>query len=95
MYILFQVSGNLLVSSRNVLSIYLFITQTHDISKIHFIDFKQLNFDLHISFTPKKHQIIEDMIAVQNDEFLHIFRIKSAVPLCSLSDKEFSIDEFG
>ncbi|EEB20087.1 hypothetical protein Phum_PHUM601870 [Pediculus humanus corporis] len=88
------VSGNLLVSSRNVLSIYLFITQTHDISKIHFIDFKQLNFDLHISFTPKKHQIIEDMIAVQNDEFLHIFRIKSAVPLCSLSDKEFSIDEF-
>ncbi|KAK6641856.1 hypothetical protein RUM44_013574 [Polyplax serrata] len=87
------VSGNLLVSSRNILSIYLFVTQTHDISKIHFIDFKQLTFDLHISFKPKRHQIVEDMVAVQNDEFVHVFRIKSAVPLCNVSDKEFCIDD--
>lgn len=83
------------MSSRNVLNIYLFITQTHDISKIHFIDFKPLTFDLHISFTPKRHQLLEDMIAVQNDEYLHIFRIKSNVPLRSASEKEFGFEDFG
>lgn len=88
-------SGNLLISSRNILSIYTFETQVHDISKIHFIDFKQISVDLHISFTPKQHQIVENMIAAINEEYVHVFTIKSAVPLCSLSDKEFSIEDIG
>lgn len=84
-----------MISSKNTLTIYKFVTSTHDISKINFIDFEQLSVELQLSFAPLRMQIIEDMIAVQNDEFLHVFKIKSVVPIINLSDKEFSIDDFG
>lgn len=88
------VSGNLIISSKNTLTIYKFVTSIHDISKINFIDFEPLSVELQLSFTPIRMQIIEDMIAVQNDEFLHVFKMKSVVPTINLSDKEFSIDDF-
>ena len=89
------VSGNLMISSKNSLTIYKFVTLTHDISKICFIDFEQLSVDFQLSFIPTRMQIVEDMIAVQNDEFLHVFKVKSNIPTINLSDKEFSIDDFG
>lgn len=84
-----------MISSKNSLTIYKFVTLIHDISKVNFIDFEQMTMDLLLSFIPMRMQIIEDMIAVQNDEFLHVFKIKSVVPTINISDKEFSIDDFG
>lgn len=79
----------------NKLTIYKFVTQTHDISKIQFIDFEIVTVDLQLTFIPSRIQIVEDTIAAQNDEYILVFQFKSSVPTFSLSDKEFLIDEFG
>lgn len=90
-------SGNLIVSSKNTLAIYKLKIQMHDISKMYFIDFEQISVDFLLSFIPTRMQLVENIVAVQNDEFLHVFKITTKFYFNESEsiDKEFSNEDIG
>lgn len=71
----FQVSGNLLILSDNVVNIHAFKIRTHDISKMKFIDFEEIPMLIELAFNPLYISICENYIGYHNKDSMHLFKI--------------------
>nr|CAD7400072.1 unnamed protein product [Timema cristinae] len=69
-----QVTGNILLSSGNILTIYCFHVRTHDISHLKFIDFAEYDFHFKLSFSPIKLALCENVIVAMGQKHCHLFQ---------------------
>lgn len=83
-------SGNILIQSNRILTIYAFQIKTHDISKLKFVDFEELPMYIEISFAPVKITLCENYIACLSTDSIHMFKI---VPKVNTSDKSKDSDK--
>lgn len=75
----FQVSGNLLILSDNVVNIHAFKIRTHDISKMKFIDFEEIPIFIELAFSPIYISICENYIGYHNRDSMHLFKIMECI----------------
>lgn len=74
-FIIFQISGNILILANKSLVIYGFRIKIHDISKLRFVDFEEMPLGIELSFRPTQISICENYIACINNSTMHMFRI--------------------
>ncbi|XP_050299811.1 uncharacterized protein LOC126738492 [Anthonomus grandis grandis] len=70
-----QVSGNLAILSNRIINIYKFHVQTHDISRLKFVDFEEMSFMVELSFLAFEIQMCENYIVAMGLDTTHMFRI--------------------
>lgn len=70
-----QITGNLLIVMNKHLTVYGFTVKMHDISKLRFIDFEELQLYVELSFRPDQVAFCENYIACVNNSTMHMFRV--------------------
>ncbi|CAB3376857.1 Hypothetical predicted protein [Cloeon dipterum] len=69
-----QVTGNVIISCHMTVTLFRFSIETHDISKLKFIDFEE-HFSLDLSFCPSIICLNEDVISCSSKENLQVIRV--------------------
>lgn len=63
------------MSSQSVLSVFQYTVQTHDISRVEFVDLFKMQWNVDLGFSPVALRFCEDVIAAYSDKFLVVFRV--------------------
>ncbi|XP_065167209.1 BLOC-2 complex member HPS3 [Atheta coriaria] len=79
-----QISGNILIASEKILTIYTFTMKTHDISKLKFIDFEETPMFIEVSFKPIQVEIAENYLACMSSDAMHLMRVVSTSGKCDI-----------
>ncbi|KAJ8917277.1 hypothetical protein NQ315_002294 [Exocentrus adspersus] len=87
-----QISGNLLILANKIVNVYAFQVRTHDISKLKFIDFKELPLSIELAFAPIQVEFCENYIACINKDSMHLFKILQSNSKESTNDSGTSND---
>ncbi|XP_059478849.1 BLOC-2 complex member HPS3 [Neocloeon triangulifer] len=74
-----QVTGNVIISCHMTLTVFKFNIETHDISKLKFIDFIE-HFSLDLNFCPNLICLNEDVISCSSKENLLVIRVVISDP---------------
>lgn len=68
-------TGNVVVTHKNILQIFIFKYCTNETTKLQYIDFFEAPFQVELDFCPSKVLINEDVVSCCNKQFFHVFKI--------------------
>lgn len=70
-----QSTGNIIVNHKNVLQLFMFKYCTNETTKLQYIDFFEVPFQVELDFIPSKILVNEDVISACNKQFFHVFKV--------------------
>jgi len=70
-----QETGNIVVASKNTLSIFRMLIKTHDISRLRFLDFDTWPMVIDLKFNVCGVQIEQDIVVVFGERIVQVFQI--------------------
>uniref|UniRef100_A0A2S2QZG9 BLOC-2 complex member HPS3 N-terminal domain-containing protein n=1 Tax=Sipha flava TaxID=143950 RepID=A0A2S2QZG9_9HEMI len=70
-----QETGNIIIASKCILSIFRMVIKTHDISRLRFLDFDTWPMVINLKFNVYNLQIEQDIVAVFGEQKIQVFQI--------------------
>ncbi|XP_055911896.1 uncharacterized protein LOC129945939 [Eupeodes corollae] len=83
-----QSSGNIIVASKDRLSLYEYMTCTHETHRFTYVDFLPFKFFVSLNFVPLKISLCENVIACLNKMFVVAFKIVDIVAMDADEDAD-------